>query len=122
MSGRRNTQRRKRSSASEGAGGASLAAAGSLVNSRGMAELYAAVSAGNISWGTMANLNMKKVEEEGLGAALKALRAPKKLSRKEQKALYAKEAAAAAATGTKRSPSELRRYRETLKKTTKGRH
>lgn len=129
MSGRRVTQRRKASSASEGAGGASLAAAGSLVTSRGMAELYAALSAGNLNWGRVADLNMNLVEREGLGAAMLALRAPKKLSRKEYKALYAKQAAEAAARRATRSPgrartpsSEVRRRRETLKKTTKGQH
>lgn len=132
MSGRRVTQRQKVASASEGAGGASLAAAGSLVTSRGMAELYAALSAGNLDWGRIADLNIDIIEREGLGAALLAARAPpapKKLSRKEYKALYAQQAAEAAARRATRSPgrartpsSEVRRRRETMKKTTKGRH
>ncbi len=126
MSGRRSTQRRK-SSASNGAGGAGPAAAGMLAAPAGLEELYAAVSAGNISWGTMAELNMKKVADEGLGAAIRALRSPKKLSRKEYKALYAKQAAEAAARRAARSPgrsrtpsSEIRRRRATLKKKPAG--
>jgi hypothetical protein len=126
MSGRNRKTQRRQSSASEGAGGASLAAAGMLAPPAGLEELYAALSSGNISWGTMAELNMEKVKKEGLGAALLALRAPKKLSRKEYKALYAKQAAEAAerraaqSTGRSRTPSsEIRRRRSTLKKATK---
>jgi hypothetical protein len=73
----RKTQRRRASSASEGAGGASLAAAGMMAPPAGLEELYAAVSAGNIPWGTMAELDMEQVKREGLGAALMALREPR---------------------------------------------
>jgi hypothetical protein len=127
MSSHRKTQRLShRSSASESAGGAGPAAAGILAAPPGLEELYAAVSAGNINWGTMANLNMKKVQEEGLGVALMALRAPpepKKLSRKEYKKLYAQKAAEAATRRAARSSSrsrtpssEVRRRRASLKK------
>lgn len=116
-------RRTRKSSSSNSAGGAGPAAAGLLAAPVGLEELYAAVSAGNLSWATMAELNLKKVADEGLGAALQALRAPKKLSRKEYKALYAKQAAEAAARRAARSPgrsrtpsSEIRRRRATLKK------
>jgi hypothetical protein len=122
MSGRR-SRKSSSSSSSESAGGAGPAAAGMSVTPEGLKELYAAVSAGNISWGTMAELNMKKVAEEGLGAAMLALRAPKKLSRKEYKRQYAQQAAEAAARRSARSPGRartpnavIRERRETLKK------
>jgi hypothetical protein len=92
--------------------------------------LYAAITAGNMNWGTVANLNMEKVRKEGLGTAMLALRAPpepKKLSRKEYKKLYAQQAAAAAARRTARShsrsrtpSSEIRRRRASLKKKPAG--
>jgi hypothetical protein len=129
MSSARKTQRR-RFYASESAGGAGPAAAGVLAAPPGLEELYAAVTAGNITWGTMVNLNMKKVREEGLGAAMLALRAspePKKLSRKEYRKLYAQQAAEAANRRAARShsrsrtpSSEIRRRRQSLKKKPAG--
>lgn len=92
-------------------------------------DLYAAVNAGYVDWGTLANLNMKKVTTEGLGAAILALRVPKKMTRKQYKAMYREEAQKAAVRRAARSrsrsrsktpSSEVRRRRETLKKKATG--
>lgn len=90
-------------------------------------NLYTAVKTDTIDWATLANLNIQKVSTEGLGAAIMALRAPKKMTRKQYKALYRKEAQKAAARRATRSrsrsktpSSEIRRRRETLKKKATG--
>lgn len=92
-------------------------------------NLYTAVTTDTIDWATLANLNIQKVSTEGLGAAIMALRAPKKMTRKQYKALYREEAQKAAARRATRSQSrsrsktpssEIRRRRETLKKKATG--